>query len=105
MGCTILEDNFIYALDELKKDSRIVIIDDKYYLKDMYDAECTIVKRFRILNDNENKIKKLDDNIKELEKFFNIKYNNTTINSNNTEHINQNNKSSNKDNEIKIVCC
>ena len=73
--CNVVEDSFIYALDELKKDSRIVIIDDRYYLKDMYDSECNIVKRFRILNDNTNKIKKLDDNIKELEKFFNIKYN------------------------------
>ena len=75
IGCNIVEDNFIYALNELKKDSRIVIVDDKYYLKNMYDAECNIVKRFRILNSKENKIKKIDDNIRELEKFFNIKYN------------------------------
>ena len=75
IGCSIVEDNFIYALNELKKDSRIVIVDDKYYLKNMYDAECNIVKRFRMLNSKENKIKKLDDCISELEKFFNIKYN------------------------------
>ncbi len=75
LGCNIIEDNFLYALDELEKDSRIVIVDDKYYLKDMYMSECFIVKRFRMLNSKENKIKKIDDNIKELEKFFNIKYN------------------------------
>ena len=79
LNCSILEDNFIYALNELKKDSRIVIVEDKYYLKDMYDAECNIVKRFRILNERENKIKKLDSNISELEKFFNIKYNSNQI--------------------------
>lgn len=79
IGCNIVEDNFIYALNELKKDSRIVIVDDKYYLKNMYDAECNIVKRFRILNSKENKIKKIDDNIRELEKFFNIKYNTNQI--------------------------
>ena len=75
LNCNIVEDSFIYALNELVKDSRIVIVDDKYYLKEMYTAECNIVKRFRILNDNEKKITKLDTNIKELEKLFNIKYN------------------------------
>ena len=79
LNCNIVEDNFIYALDELKKDSRIVIKDDRYYLKDMYDAECNIVKRFRILNDNENKIIKLDTNINELSKIFNIKYNSNQL--------------------------
>ena len=79
LGVGIVEDSFIYALNELKKDSRIVIVDDRYYLKDMYDSECNIVKRFRILNDNENKIKKLDSNISELEKFFNIKYNSNQL--------------------------
>ena len=79
IGCNIVEDNFIYALNELKKDSQIVIIEDRYYLKDMYDAECNIVKRFRILNDIDNKIKKFDSNINELEKFFNIKYNSNQL--------------------------
>ena len=72
----IVEDSFLYALNELVKDTKIVIVDDKYYLKDMYDAECFIVKRFRMLNSKENKnIKKLTGNIKDLENFFNIKYN------------------------------
>ena len=72
----IVEDSFLYALNELVKDTKIVIVDDKYYLKDMYDAECFIVKRLRMLNSKENKnIKKLTGNIKDLENFFNIKYN------------------------------
>ncbi len=76
LNTSITEDSFIYALNELVKDSRIVIKDDKYYLKDMYEAEVFIVKRFRMLNSKENKpIKKIKDNINELEKFFNIKYN------------------------------
>ena len=76
LNCNVIEDSFIYALNELVKDSRIVIVDDRYYLKDMYDAETFIVKRFRMLNSKENKpIKKLSSNIKDLEKFFNIKYN------------------------------
>ena len=76
LGCNIVEDNFIYALDELKKDSRIVIREDRYYLKDMYDAECNIVKRFRILNSKENKPNKnVNNSLADLEKFFSIKYN------------------------------
>ena len=76
LGTNIIEDSFIYALNELVKDSRIVILDDKYYLKDMYDAEVFIVKRFRMLNSKENKPnKKLNSTIKDLEDFFNIKYN------------------------------
>lgn len=80
LNCSILEDSFTLALNELVKDLKIVIVDDKYYLKDMYDAECYIVKRFRILNDRKSKpIKKLDTTISELEKFFNIKYNEIQI--------------------------
>ena len=76
LGTNIIEDSFIYALNQLVKDSRIVIVDDKYYLKDMYDAEVFIVKRFRMLNSKENKPnKKLNSTIKDLEDFFNIKYN------------------------------
>lgn len=76
LGISIIEDSFVYALNELVKDSRIVIVDDRYYLKDMYEAETFIVKRFRMLNSKENKpIKKLKDNLSDLEKFFNIKYN------------------------------
>ena len=76
LNTNIIEDSFIYALNELVKDSRIVIVDDKYYLKEMYDAEVFIVKRFRMLNSKENKPnKKLTSTIKDLEGFFNIKYN------------------------------
>ena len=63
-------------LSELEVDMMIVVKEDRYYLKSMYDAECFIVKRFRMLNNNpEIKSKKLDTEIEELEKFFEIKYN------------------------------
>lgn len=75
LGCSIVEDTFIYALNELEKDLKIIVKNDKYYLSLMYEAETLIVKRFRMLNSKENKIKKINDNISELEKFFNIKYN------------------------------
>lgn len=64
------------AYKELEEEERIVIKEDKYYLKDMYDAECLIVKRFRRLNrTNEKESKNLNSKINDLEEFFNIKYN------------------------------
>ena len=80
LNCSILEDSFILALNNLEKDLKIVVKEDKYYLKDMYEAETFIIKRFRMLNGKANKSnKKLDSNILELEKFFNIKYNSNQL--------------------------
>ena len=63
-------------LTELGKDIKIIIKSDRYYLKDMYDAECLIVKRFRLLNSNKGIVdKKIDTNIKGIESFFEITYN------------------------------
>lgn len=76
LGLVISEDNIITYLNELENDLMIVVKDDKYYLREMYEAECLIVKRFRRLNRNpEKKDNKLDETIKELEDFFEIKYN------------------------------
>ena len=76
LGCNIIEDSFVYALNELEKDLKIIVKEDKYYLMDMYEAETLIVKRFRMLNSKENKsYKKINNSIDDLEKFFNIKYN------------------------------
>ena len=76
LGVVISEDSIITYLNELENDLMIVVKDDKYYLRDMYEAECLIVKRFRRLNRNpEKKVNKLDETIKELEDFFEIKYN------------------------------
>ena len=76
IGTYIDEELLISYLNELEMDLKIVIKEDRYYLKEMYDAECLIVKRFRILNSNkENNIKKLNDSINSLEELFGIKYN------------------------------
>ena len=64
------------AIDELVLDLDIVIKEEKYYLSKMWAAETTIVKRFRMLNKNEdNKAKKIDEKIHELEKLYEIEYN------------------------------
>ena len=74
INCSIekLEDNLL----ELINDSQIVLRENRYYLKSMYDDECFIVKRFRLLNSNPlTTNKKLDSVISDLEDFYGIKYN------------------------------
>ena len=74
--CSISEEEYLMALKELEKDLKIVVYDNKYYLKEMFDAECLIVKRFRLLNSEaKNDIKKAIPKVSELEKFFGISYN------------------------------
>lgn len=76
LGVAILEDVLDKCLEELSKDLKIIVKEDRYYLREMYEAETMIVKRVRLLNSNkENTNKKLDDKIKDLEEFFGIKYN------------------------------
>ncbi len=63
-------------LNALERDLKIIVKNDKYYLKEMYEAECLIVKRFRLLNSNKGiTSKKIDDTINGIESFFEIKYN------------------------------
>ena len=69
-------DMFEDAILDLINDSKIVLKEEKYYLKEMYDSETLIVKRLRLLENNPKTIlKKLDDKIKDLEDFFGIVYN------------------------------
>lgn len=76
LGVVISEEEFIAALDALEKDLDIIVKEDKYYLREMYEAETFIVKRFRVLASNpELKVKNLDNKIKDLEEYYNIKYN------------------------------
>ena len=72
----VLEDNVIKVLNKLEKDLEIIIKQNRYYLKEMYEAETLIVKRVRLLNSKkDNKISKIDTHIHEIEKLFNIEYN------------------------------
>src|SRR5699024_9584825 len=59
----------------LNKKGKIVIDNDKYYLKSYYDAEEYITYRLCYLNDmKKNKIKNLEDSISRLEKSNHITY-------------------------------
>ena len=60
---------------ELNKGRKIIIKDDKYYLKKYYESEEYIVDKISFLNDITNrKLPKLEEKIKNLEKKNNIEY-------------------------------
>ena len=60
---------------ELNKERKIIIKDDKYYLKKYYESEEYIVDKISFLNDITNrKLPKLEEKIKNLEKKNNIEY-------------------------------
>ena len=59
----------------LVSEGRIVIVKDKYYLKEYYDAEINIVKRLNEINKKNDFNKDLSKYIKKLESSFNITYN------------------------------
>lgn len=76
LGQNITEELFLTSLDNLEKNLRIVRKEEKYYLKEMYEAETLITKRFRMLSHEEDKvIKDIDLKIKELEELLGITYN------------------------------
>lgn len=80
LGVRIDEDKFYEALKTLEVDLKIIIKENRYYLREMYEAETMIVKRFRMLNSNKEIIdKRLNDKIKDLEDFFGIQYNNCQL--------------------------
>lgn len=67
----ILEFNIL----KLNENHKLVIIDDRYYLKEFYEAEQYIADKLCFLNDlTPNKFPKLDEKIKELEKTNKIIY-------------------------------
>lgn len=60
----------------LKKNQEVIELDEAYYTKEMYDAETYIVNRINILMQKEdNKVKNIDNDIEELESYFDLKYN------------------------------
>ena len=80
LNTNISEDLFKDALSELENDFLIVHKEDRYYLRDMYEAECLIVKRFRMLNHNKGeKDLQIDSKVAELEQLFGITYNEEQI--------------------------
>lgn len=76
LGANITEELFLSSLENLEKNLLIVKREDRYYLKEMYESETLITKRFRMLSREEDiVIKDIDFKIKELENLFGITYN------------------------------
>lgn len=76
LGVNICTELFDECINKLVDDLKIIIKEDRFYLREMYESEILIVKRFRLLNSNKEIIdKRLDSMILELEDFFDIKYN------------------------------
>ena len=73
---SIEEDIFNESIKSLVTDLLIIVEDDKYYLKEMYEAEHLIVRRLKLLSHiDKTTYKNIDKRIEELEENFNIKYN------------------------------
>ena len=65
------ENTLTLGLSNLVKENKILILDDKYYLKTLYDNEKYIAKRIALFSSNFTN-KNYDKYIKEIEKEFNI---------------------------------
>jgi len=72
---TISAEELEYILINLNKDRKVVIEEDRYYLKKFYEAEKYIADKLSFLNDITNrKLPKLEEKIAKLEKSNNIIY-------------------------------
>ena len=73
---SITDDVYKQAMESLIEDLMVVNKEDRYYLKDMFEAEALIVKRVRLLVHKEDeKFKNLEDKLTEMESVFGISYN------------------------------
>lgn len=76
LGIQVSDEKIEESLKNLEKNLLIIVKEDKYYLKDMYESECLIVRRFKMLSHEKDiSDKKLDEKIKDIEKLLNITYN------------------------------
>lgn len=73
---SISDEVYKKAMESLIVDLMIVNKEDRYYLKDMWEAETLIVKRFRLLAHKEDEdFENLEDKLTEMESVFGISYN------------------------------
>lgn len=73
---SISSSSYQEAMNSLIMDMKVIQKDEKYYLKDMYEAECLIVKRFRLLaHKEEEEFSNLEEHFSEMEGVFGISYN------------------------------
>ena len=72
-----IDDNTLcYMLDNLVSSMKIIIIDEKYYLYDIYEAEYNIIQKVNnLVNKKKNYYPTIDEDIKALEEMDGILYN------------------------------
>ena len=59
----------------LNNENKIIINEDKYYLKEYYDAECGIANKLKVINKKENFDKDINKYINKIERELEITYN------------------------------
>ena len=72
-----IDDNTLcFMLDNLVSSMKVIIIDDKYYLYDIYEAEYNICQKIKnLVNKKKDRYENLDSLIKQLEDVDQISYN------------------------------
>ncbi len=76
LGIVIDSERFEPYFEELEKEGKIVIEDEAYYLIDIYKAEVNVAdKIYNLVNKENKKIPNLEEKINELEKQYDISYN------------------------------
>lgn len=76
LGILIDSDTFENYFHELEEERKIVIEEDAYYLTDIYKAENNVAdKIYNLVNKENKKIPNLEEKINELEKHYDINYN------------------------------
>ena len=72
----ILESDFADYLNDLTKNGKVIIDDEKYYLKEIFLAELNISGRIKeLINNKSKKYKRFNSYLDEIEIINNIKYN------------------------------
>lgn len=75
LSVSIPKEKFEEAIENLTKNYKITIKEERYYLTEMYEAECFIVNRFKMLSHEKEELKNSELEIENLEKLFHISYN------------------------------
>ena len=76
-----IDDNTLcFMLDNLVSSMKVIIIDNKYYLYDIYEAEYNIIQKIKnLINRKKDKYNHLEESIYELEKMDDITYNDEQV--------------------------
>ncbi len=72
---SISSEEFDLAIQNLIMNYKLVVVEDRYYLKEMYDAECFIVNRMKLLSHEQEKKELKEEELFEIEKYLGVQYN------------------------------